>query len=79
MKRTADFTVPLRGSYDIHTAAEYLSVSPQTVDRLIRQGHLQAHVLEGMTHRRVSRRALDDYIARSETNGTPVTGLRSVS
>lgn len=73
------YPVPLRGSYDLRGAAEYLSVSVQTIDRLIRQGHLEVHVLEGMAHRRISRRALDDYIARSEANGSPVTDLRSVS
>ncbi len=57
----------VRGLYDRNTAAEYLSCSPQLIDKLIRDGHLKATVPFGMTRgRRVTHEALLAYIAGGE-------------
>lgn len=69
---------PLRpASFKVSDAAVVLGIGESTIAHLIRNGHLEAVQFEGMTERRITRAAIDDYLARA----TPVatTELRSVS
>ena len=57
----------LRGCYSRPAAAEYLSVSAVTIDRLIADGHLATFTPRGMRSAvMISRTALDRYIAECE-------------
>lgn len=80
MSETA--TPIVRGLYDRNTAAEYLSCSPQLIDKLIRDGHLKATVPFGMTRgRRVTHEELERYRLGLPTDDAPlaaVTELRAV-
>jgi excisionase family DNA binding protein len=62
----AQMNDPLQpASFDLDGAARMLSVSRKMVEQLIRTGHLEAVRYESMTERRVTRAAIDAFLARA--------------